>query len=90
MNDFIVCEVDQAVDDTQTDDCRSSRLCLQAATTRTQRIELRGFGSFSVRQQESLIGRNPRTGANVDVPAKAVPHFKTRRVLFDRLNDALQ
>jgi len=40
------------------------------------RIEIRGFGSFSVREYKAYAGRNPRTGVNVDVRAKKLPHFK--------------
>lgn len=58
------------------------------ALCRAQRVELRGFGSFSVRQHDSRTGRNPRAGAKVTVPAKAVPHFKTGKALFERLNEA--
>lgn len=59
------------------------------ALCRAQRVELRGFGSFSVRQHESRIGRNPRSGATVAIPAKTVPHFKAGKELFDRLNKAM-
>ena len=50
------------------------------------RVELRGFGSFSVKLREARIGRNPRTGESVSVDAKAVPFFKTGKLLRDRLN----
>ena len=50
------------------------------------RIELRGFGSFSVKQREARRGRNPRTGEAVDVDEKHVPFFKTGKLLRDRLN----
>lgn len=40
------------------------------------RVELRGFGTFQVRQYEGYTGRNPRTGDPIDVPAKRLPHFK--------------
>lgn len=50
------------------------------------RVELRGFGAFSVKKRESRIGRNPRTGAAVDVAEKHVPFFKTGKLLRDRLN----
>lgn len=58
------------------------------ALSQGQRVELRGFGSFSIRQRNPRIGRNPRTGAEVTVPARDVPHFKTGKELFDRLNRA--
>ena len=50
------------------------------------RVELRGFGAFSVKQRDSRLGRNPRNGEPVDVEAKAVPYFKTGKELRDRLN----
>ena len=51
-----------------------------------QRVELRGFGAFSVKKRDSRVGRNPRTGASVDVEEKCVPFFKTGKLLRDRLN----
>ena len=50
------------------------------------RVELRGFGAFSVRKRDARIGRNPRTGESVSVDAKAVPFFKTGKSLRERLN----
>ena len=50
------------------------------------RVELRGFGAFSVKARDSRVGRNPRTGEAVDVPAKAVPFFKSGKELRERLN----
>ena len=50
------------------------------------RVELRGFGAFSTRERETRIGRNPRTGESVAVPAKRVPHFKPGKEMRDRLN----
>ena len=50
------------------------------------RVELRGFGAFSVRARPARAGRNPRTGETVDVPAKAVPFFKSGKELRERLN----
>jgi integration host factor subunit beta len=50
------------------------------------RVELRGFGAFSVKQREARLGRNPRTGETVDVEEKHVPFFKTGKLLRDRLN----
>ena len=50
------------------------------------RVELRGFGAFSVRHRDPRRGRNPRTGETVDVEAKAVPFFKAGKELRDRLN----
>lgn len=51
------------------------------------RVELRGFGAFSTREREARQGRNPRTGATVDVPAKRVPFFKAGKDMRRRLND---
>jgi integration host factor subunit beta len=50
------------------------------------RVELRGFGAFSVRAREARTGRNPRTGAAVAVPSKNVPYFKAGKELRERLN----
>jgi integration host factor subunit beta len=50
------------------------------------RVELRGFGAFSVRSRPARAGRNPRTGAAVPVPAKHVPFFKSGKELRERLN----
>jgi integration host factor subunit beta len=51
------------------------------------KIEIRGFGSFRTRQRQSRIGRNPKTGARVDVPAKRVPYFKPSKELKDLVNE---
>lgn len=51
-----------------------------------QRVELRGFGAFSVKERDARLGRNPRTGEAVDVDKKHVPFFKTGKLLRDRLN----
>jgi integration host factor subunit beta len=50
------------------------------------RVELRGFGAFSVKKRDARIGRNPRTGEAVQVDEKHVPFFKTGKLLRDRLN----
>ncbi len=50
------------------------------------RVELRGFGAFSVKKRDSRMGRNPRTGEAVPVEEKHVPFFKTGKLLRDRLN----
>ncbi|MFY0312657.1 integration host factor subunit beta [Leisingera sp. D0M16] len=50
------------------------------------RVELRGFGAFSVRAREARPGRNPKTGEAVDVDSKHVPFFKTGKLLKQRLN----
>lgn len=51
------------------------------------RIELRGFGTFSVKKRESRTGRNPRTGESVYVPAKSVPFFKVGKSLRERIKN---
>jgi len=51
-----------------------------------RRIEIRGFGSISLRYRGPRVGRNPKTGAAVTVPAKYVPHFKPGRSLRERVN----
>lgn len=56
------------------------------AMAQGQRVELRGFGAFSVKKRDARTGRNPRTGASVDVEQKYVPFFKTGKLLRDRLN----
>ena len=50
------------------------------------RVELRGFGAFSVKKRDARLGRNPRTGESVQVDEKHVPFFKTGKLLRDRLN----
>jgi integration host factor subunit beta len=62
----------------------AARTILNAMTqslSRGSRIEIRGFGSFSLNHCAPRIGRNPKTGHRVDIPAKAVPHFKPGREL---------
>ena len=50
------------------------------------RVELRGFGAFSVKHRPARAGRNPRTGAHVPVDQKSVPFFKTGKEMRERLN----
>jgi len=50
------------------------------------RVEIRGFGAFSVKEREARTGRNPRTGEAVEVKAKRTPAFKAGKALRDRLN----
>jgi len=52
------------------------------------RVELRGFGAFSVKKRDARTGRNPRTGESVYVEEKYVPFFKTGKLLRDRLNES--
>lgn len=58
-----------------------------AAMARGDRVELRGFGAFSVKKREARVGRNPRTGEAVQVEEKYVPFFKTGKLLRERLNE---
>jgi len=57
-----------------------------AALARGDRVELRGFGAFSVKHRQARVGRNPRTGADVSVNGKSVPFFKTGKEIRERLN----
>lgn len=52
------------------------------------KIEIRGFGSFRTRQRNPRIGRNPKTGTRVDVPAKKIPYFKPSKELKDLVNNS--
>ena len=58
------------------------------ALARGDRVELRGFGAFSVKKRDARVGRNPRTGEAVQVAEKHVPFFKTGKLLRERLNGA--
>lgn len=55
-----------------------------------ERIEIRGFGSFSLHYREARLGRNPKTGEKVELAGKFVPHFKPGKELRDRVNLGLQ
>jgi len=57
-----------------------------AALARGDRVELRGFGAFSVKNRPARSGRNPRTGEHVPVDQKCVPFFKTGKEMRERLN----
>jgi integration host factor subunit beta len=52
------------------------------------KIEIRGFGSFRTRQRQPRVGRNPKTGVRVEVPAKLIPYFKPSKELKDLVNGA--
>jgi integration host factor subunit beta len=52
------------------------------------RIEIRGFGSFSLNYRPPRVGRNPKSGVKVEVPAKYVPHFKAGKELRERVDQA--
>lgn len=59
---------------------------ITSALSHGDRVELRGFGAFSVKKRDARIGRNPRTGESVRVAEKHVPFFKTGKQLRERLN----
>ena len=59
---------------------------IAGALARGDRVELRGFGAFSVKRRDARMGRNPRTGDSVPVAEKHIPFFKTGKQLRDRLN----
>jgi integration host factor subunit beta len=59
---------------------------IAAALTRGDRVELRGFGAFSVKRRDARVGRNPRTGDSVQLAEKRMPFFKTGKQLRDRVN----
>jgi len=60
------------------------------ALAQGQRIEIRGFGSFSLHHRAPRVGRNPKTGESVELGAKSVPHFKPGKELRDQVNDSLK
>jgi integration host factor subunit beta len=55
-----------------------------------ERIEIRSFGSLSTRQRKPRVGRNPKTGARVDVPARRIAYFKASKALKDLVNSSAQ
>lgn len=59
---------------------------MREALVEGERVEIRGFGSFSVKQRDPRDGRNPKTGETVKVPSKRVPHFKVGKELRDRVD----
>jgi integration host factor subunit beta len=58
------------------------------ALQKGDKIEIRGFGSFRTRDRRGRVGRNPKTGAKVDVPAKKIPFFKPSKELKDFVNNS--
>jgi integration host factor beta subunit len=60
---------------------------MKDALARGEKIELRGFGNFRVKERNAKIARNPRTGEKVEVPAKKVLHFKLGKPFHDALNE---
>jgi integration host factor subunit beta len=63
-------------------------ILLPDALAEGKRVELRGFGAFSVRHRDARQGRNPRTGESVDVNEKKVPFFKMGKSMLERLNQS--
>jgi integration host factor subunit beta len=59
---------------------------ITTALANEDRVELRGFGAFSIKRRTARVGRNPRTGAHVEVSEKIVPYFKTGKEMRLRLN----
>ena len=51
-----------------------------------ERVEIRGFGSFALHYRSARLGRNPKTGASVQIPPKHVPHFKPGKEMRERIN----
>jgi integration host factor subunit beta len=62
---------------------------LSEALAKGDRIEIRGFGSFSLNYRPPRVGRNPKTGERVEVPAKYVPHFKAGKELRERVDQVI-
>lgn len=60
---------------------------ISEALVRGDRVELRGFGAFSIKHRDARTGRNPRTGETVEVEAKRLPFFKTGKALREDLNN---
>ena len=62
---------------------------MSEALVRGDRIEIRGFGSFALNYRPPRLGRNPKSGEKVDVPAKWVPHFKAGKELRERVDQSI-
>jgi integration host factor subunit beta len=60
---------------------------ITGAMARGERVEIRGFGSFSTNLRKQRIGRNPKTGEKVEVPAKVVPYFKAGKEMREGVNE---
>ena len=71
----------------QVNDCGGYFDQIRRAQADGEKIELRGFGSFRIRHRGSRIGRNPKTGAMVEVPPKRIPYFKPGKELKELLNN---
>ncbi len=61
---------------------------MKQSLAKNERIEVRGFGSFSLNHRKPRIARNPKTGQQVKVGAKAIPHFKPGKALRENVNDS--
>mgnify|MGYP001440221172 CR=1 FL=1 len=61
--------------------------CLSSSLSKGNRIEIRGFGSFSVRSRKERIGRNPKTGKSISVSSKFHPYFRASKSLRDAINN---
>ena len=87
----LVDDVAQAAELTKKDAERLVELVFESiieSLNQGEKIELRGFGSFRVRERGSRRGRNPKTGEPVDIPAKRVPYFKPGKELKELINEA--
>jgi integration host factor subunit beta len=85
----LVEEVAKAVDVPKKDAERIVKTVFESVTNalhRGEKIELRGFGSFRLRERKARIGRNPKTGETVNVPSKKVPYFKAGKELKELIN----
>ena len=63
---------------------------ISAALSRQERVEIRGFGSFALHRRPARLGRNPKTGDAVPIPAKQVPHFKPGKEMRERVKPPRQ
>ncbi|XOZ34684.1 integration host factor subunit beta [Halomonadaceae bacterium KBTZ08] len=63
---------------------------MSQALAEGERIEIRGFGSFSLHYRAPRVGRNPKTGESVNLPEKYVPHFKPGKELREKVNDSMK
>jgi len=63
--------------------------CIIQALQKGEKIEIRGFGSFRTRERRGRVGRNPKTGEKVEVPAKKIPFFKPSKELKDFVNSSV-
>ncbi len=85
----LIARVSQAVGMTQQDSIIIVETIFESivkAMHASEKIEIRGFGSFRTRQRKPRIGRNPRTGARVEVPSKTVAYFKPSKELKEMIN----